>query len=112
MIKIFILLLCCTIVTYSQKGESAEQMYPSYKGLVMCGYQGWFRADGDEDGRGWGHYGRRGKFDTDHVTIDIWPDVTEYEILRQLDIRHEKRQASIDYARKKQEYSGVLRQLE
>ena len=39
-------------------------------------------------------------------------DVTEYEILRQLDIRHEKRQASIDYARKKQEDSGVLRKLE
>ncbi len=39
-------------------------------------------------------------------------DVTEYEILRQLDIRHVKRQASIDYARKKQKYLGVLRQLE
>ena len=39
-------------------------------------------------------------------------DVTEYEILRQLDIRHLKRQASLDYALKKQEISGVLRQLE
>ena len=35
-------------------------------------------------------------------------DVTEDEILRQLEIRHEKRQASIDYARKKQSESGVL----
>ena len=39
-------------------------------------------------------------------------DVSEGEILRQLDIRHEKRQASIDYARKKQADSGVLLQLE
>jgi len=54
-------------------------MYPSYKGLVLCGYQGWFRAEGDEMKSGWGHFGRSGKFDPDHVTIDVWPDVREYE---------------------------------
>ena len=45
----------------------------------MAGYQGWFRADGDEADNGWGHFGRDGKFDSDHNTIDIWPDVSEYE---------------------------------
>ncbi len=45
----------------------------------MCGYQGWFRAPGDEADRGWRHYGRNGKFDPEHLTIDIWPDVSEYE---------------------------------
>lgn len=54
-------------------------MYPSYKGLIMAGYQGWFRAEGDGSGRGWGHYGRNGKFDPEHNTIDVWPDVSEYE---------------------------------
>jgi SRSO17 transposase len=39
-------------------------------------------------------------------------DITEEEILRQLEVRHEKRQTSIDYARKKQEDSGILQQLE
>ncbi len=29
--------------------------------------------------QGWGHYGRDGKFDADHNTIDFWPDVSEYE---------------------------------
>jgi len=45
----------------------------------MCGYQGWFRAEGDGSGQGWGHYGSRGRFDPEHVTIDLWPDVSEYE---------------------------------
>jgi hypothetical protein len=53
-------------------------MYPSYKGLIMAGYQGWFRAEGDGTNRGWQHYGGHGKFDSAHITIDIWPDVSEY----------------------------------
>lgn len=44
----------------------------------MCGYQGWFRAEGDGSGRGWVHYGR-GKFDPNHCTVDLWPDVSEYK---------------------------------
>jgi hypothetical protein len=51
----------------------------SYEGRIMCGYQGWFRAEGDGSGSGWGHYGFEGRFDPDHVTIDLWPDVSEYE---------------------------------
>lgn len=39
-------------------------------------------------------------------------DVTIDEILRQLEKRHKKRRASADYARKKQENSGILQQLE
>ena len=45
----------------------------------MCGYQGWFRAEGDDVGRGWGHFGNRDKFDPDNITIDLWPDMSEYE---------------------------------
>ncbi|GJM63233.1 glycoside hydrolase family 71/99-like protein [Persicobacter diffluens] len=45
----------------------------------MCGYQGWFKADGDALGKGWGHFGTHGKFDPTHLTIDIWPDMTEYK---------------------------------
>lgn len=35
-------------------------------------------------------------------------DITEDEVLRQLDIRHKKRQASIDFAYRKQKENGIL----
>lgn len=59
--------------------HSPASRYPSYEGRIMCGYQGWFRAEGDGSGRGWVHYGGRGKFDPDNCTVDVWPDVSEYK---------------------------------
>ena len=43
--------------------------YPSYKGMIMAGYQGWFRAPAD------------GVMypDEKQVRIDMWPDMREYE---------------------------------
>jgi hypothetical protein len=77
--NIFLVVLACfSISAFSQHVEN-EILYPSYKGLIMAGYQGWFRADGDEANKGWGHYGRNGKFDKKHNTIDIWPEVSEYK---------------------------------
>lgn len=76
-----ILILCLIGITIAGQSQEKEKtvLYPSYKGLIMAGYQGWFRADGDEADRGWGHYGRGDKFDAEHNTIDIWPDVSEYK---------------------------------
>ncbi|GEP93182.1 hypothetical protein SAMN05660909_05069 [Chitinophaga terrae (ex Kim and Jung 2007)] len=54
--------------------------YPSYKGLVMAGYQGWFNTPGDSAGRGWYHYQHRGTFAPGSCEIDFWPDVSEYKI--------------------------------
>ena len=48
-------------------------------GKVMCGYQGWFACPDDGLGRGWYHWGRGSKFDPDHCTIDLWPDVSELD---------------------------------
>ena len=48
-------------------------------GLVMAGYQGWFNTPEDGEGRGWHHYERRGKFEPGYCTIDLWPDMSEYE---------------------------------
>ena len=46
--RIFLLLfLGCSLLAVSQEKPTPEPMYPSYKGLVMAGYQGWFRAEGD-----------------------------------------------------------------
>ena len=46
-------------------------------GKVVCGYQGWFRCDGDGANNGWHHYAVGGKFEPGHAHIDIWPDVHE-----------------------------------
>ncbi|RXK55938.1 xylosidase [Oleiharenicola lentus] len=78
-------LLAFLCLLASIPGLSAENKHgpstrhPTYKGLVMAGYQGWFRAEGDSSGEGWVHYGRNKKFDAESVTIDFWPDVSEYE---------------------------------
>ena len=46
-------------------------------GKVMCGYQGWFSAQGDGDARGWTHWGGRNGFQPGSCNTDLWPDVRE-----------------------------------
>jgi hypothetical protein len=81
--KTITVLLACFIISMpnlnAQSKHGKNSQYPSYKGLVMAGYQGWFRAEGDGSDNGWGHYGRGEKFDYENNTIDFWPDVSEYE---------------------------------
>ncbi len=72
-------LLLISIVGFAQNKHGKTSEYKSYKGLIMAGYQGWFRAEGDGSNEGWGHFGRNGKFDYEHNTIDFWPDISEYE---------------------------------
>ncbi|MDB4436091.1 glycoside hydrolase family 71/99-like protein [Akkermansiaceae bacterium] len=49
------------------------------KGRVMTGYQGWFRAEGDGAGIGFYHYEKGRKFEPGHCTIDLWPDLSEFD---------------------------------
>lgn len=46
-------------------------------GMVLCGYQGWFRCENDGSDNGWHHYQAGGKFEPRHANIDLWPDVAE-----------------------------------
>src|SRR5205809_112692 len=46
-------------------------------GKVLCGYQGWFAAQGDGVGRGWYHWLGRNGFEPGSCKIDLWPDVSE-----------------------------------
>lgn len=57
-----------------QNRHSRETLYPTYTGLVMAGYQGWFRAEGDGSGSTHFAYGNES-----HSGLDIWPDIKEYE---------------------------------
>jgi hypothetical protein len=68
----------CDAISQSRHGKAGH--YASYKGLVMAGYQGWFRAPGDgAPSNSFVHYGRQGKFEEGNATVDVWPDVSEYE---------------------------------
>ena len=53
--------------------------YTGVEGLVLAGYQGWFNAEGDGAGLGWKHYEKGKVFAPGNCTIDLWPDVSEYE---------------------------------
>jgi len=47
-------------------------------GTVTSGYQGWFNAEGDGTGLGWKHYTWHDGFKPGSVSVDFWPDVSEY----------------------------------
>jgi hypothetical protein len=48
------------------------------EGKVMCGYQGWFNAEGDGAERGFVHWTkRRGPLASGNAKIDLWPDLSE-----------------------------------
>jgi hypothetical protein len=70
--QILIFIVCFIVAGVTASGQtrhSATTKYPSYKGLIMAGYQGWFKAQRD------------GKMypDASKIQIDMWPDVSEYE---------------------------------
>ncbi|MCK5691787.1 MAG: xylosidase [Bacteroidales bacterium] len=67
LITIIGLWLLLSSVEGQKHAESTR--YPSYKGLTMAGYQGWFRMPSD------------GLMypDENKIRIDMWPDVSEYK---------------------------------
>ena len=54
-------------------------VFSSVNGLVMAGYQGWFNTPADKAGLGWKHYEKNKVFMPGKCTIELWPDVSEYE---------------------------------
>ena len=48
-------------------------------GRVVAGYQGWFRAEGDGSGLGFHHYKKGRTFEPGSCTIDLWPDLSEFD---------------------------------
>lgn len=71
--------LIIPFISFGQSKHGEVGAFDTYKGRVMAGYQGWFRTPKDGSGTKWVHYGRAGKFDENHNTIDFWPDVSEYK---------------------------------
>jgi hypothetical protein len=48
-------------------------------GKVLCGYQGWFNTPGDGTNFGFGHWGGGLERGSGRFTVDMWPDVSEYD---------------------------------
>ncbi len=69
------------------EGNAQEPRYPEIDGLVMTGYQGWFNAEGDGAGLHWKHYEKEHRFEPGSCTIDLWPEVSEYEKTYPTDFR-------------------------
>lgn len=69
--NMFIIALCLSLAFNwaSANKHASETKYPSYKGLIVAGYQGWFRLPEDQI-----MYP-----DETKVRIDMWPDVSEYK---------------------------------
>jgi pimeloyl-ACP methyl ester carboxylesterase len=59
----------------SEKGVDCSTL----KGKVLCGYQGWHAAEGDDCGRGWYHWTGRNGFKPGSTNVDLWPDVSELD---------------------------------
>jgi hypothetical protein len=76
-----IILLIAVFITgdiAAQSKHNSTSLFPTYNGLVMAGYQGWFNAPDDGAERGWNHYVSHGSFEPGNCKIDLWPDVSEY----------------------------------
>ena len=64
-----LILVALNTVAQARYKHSNTTKYPTYKGLVMAGYQGWF------------HLPKEGVIypDESKIRIDMWPDLAEYE---------------------------------
>jgi hypothetical protein len=77
-------LLCFPVFAAPEAGEGPTPAprvdVSTLTGKVMCGYQGWFNCPGDGADLGWTHWARNRKqpFAPGNVTVDLWPDVSEY----------------------------------
>ena len=75
--EIYLFLLAFSVLAAkAQRKHGLQSRFPSYKGLVMTGYQGWFNTKGDGTDRGWNHYGR---IEQGRIGVEMWPEVTEYK---------------------------------
>lgn len=68
-----------SILTVRAEKAPRSESRSGIKDRVFCGYQGWFRAPGDGSDLGFHHYEKNGKFEPGHCTIDLWPDLSEFD---------------------------------
>ncbi len=74
-----LILLSAPQVSSSYAGDkrSLTSRHADFRGSVMCGAQGWLRAEANGSGEGWKHDGHGSQLGPDYVTVDRWPDTSE-----------------------------------
>lgn len=74
-------LLIFTLLSLPFPGLHAAAEKPdssSVRGLVLCGYQGWFRCPGDAADMGWVHWSRDGRrIAPETLSFEMWPDTRD-----------------------------------
>lgn len=83
--------VCCfTFNSFSADTEDASILGPysgpsradidatTLDGKVLCGYQGWFNTPNDSESFGFGHWGDGLEHGSERFTVDMWPDVSDY----------------------------------
>ncbi len=72
MLRFLILPILLALSAHAQSVDTS-----TLTGKVVCGYQGWFRCEGDGSNNGWHHYASGKTFEQGHANIELWPDVSE-----------------------------------
>ena len=70
--------LCLILAGVNGQKHAPTTLYPSYKGLIMAGYQGWFTMP--DEGIMYA--------DESKIRIDMWPDVSEYKKTYPTGLKH------------------------
>lgn len=69
-----------SVLKPAKEAASIDRENPEgIEGRVVTGYQGWFRAEGDGTGLGFHHYGKGNRFEPGYSSIDLWPDLTDFD---------------------------------
>ncbi|HEY3863437.1 MAG TPA: glycoside hydrolase family 71/99-like protein [Verrucomicrobiae bacterium] len=80
------------MLTFCTRGEAVDPATVPYTGptrndidattldgKVLCGYQGWFNTPCDSEPFGFGHWGEGLEGNNGRFTVDMWPDLSEYD---------------------------------
>jgi hypothetical protein len=74
-----LLWVCICLLLLPSAGFGGETVSDGLAGKVITGYQGWFGCPNDYEGNdAWMHWFKGGVPDTEHLRVELLPDVSEY----------------------------------